>query len=51
MIAGSKGHTKEGLTKKSLSARELTEGSLMLSNEAGNMLRRRLAPESPSSTK
>jgi hypothetical protein len=40
MIAGIKAHTKGGLTKKSLSARELLYGELAIPNAVGESLRR-----------
>jgi hypothetical protein len=43
MIAGLKAHTKEGLTKKSLSARELLYGELAIPSAVGESLRRGLA--------
>jgi len=43
MIAGVKAHTKGGLTKKSLSARELLYGELSIPEVVGESLRRGLA--------
>ena len=43
MIAGAKAHTKGGLTKKSLSARELLSGELSIPAVVGESLRRGLA--------
>jgi hypothetical protein len=40
MIAGAKAHTKEGLTKASLSARELLDGELTMPNVVRAALRR-----------
>jgi len=42
MIAGAKEHTKEGLTKESLSARELLDGALTLPEEVREALRQDL---------
>jgi hypothetical protein len=43
MIAGIKAHTKDGLTKKSLSARDLLYGELAIPNVVNESLRRGLA--------
>ena len=43
MIAGIKAHAKDGLTKKSLSARDLLYGELAIPNVVNESLRRGLA--------
>jgi hypothetical protein len=44
MIAGAKGHTKDGLTKESLSARELLDGVLSIPRAVRQALQRDAAP-------